>query len=72
MTMMMRSVFATGLLIGLAACSVPASPGPGEAELNASTPGWTGRTFVVGSSSTVAGDADATFLQQKWGIGRDR
>jgi hypothetical protein len=39
---------------------------------DASTPGWTGRTVVVGSTSTVAGDAQATYLQQKWGVGRER
>jgi hypothetical protein len=35
-------------------------------------PGWTGRTKVVGNNSTVASDADATYLQQKWGVGRQR
>lgn len=30
-------------------------------------PGYTGRTNVIGSTSTIAGDADATYLQQKWG-----
>jgi hypothetical protein len=39
---------------------------------DASTPGWTGHTVVVGSTSTVAGDAQATYLQQKWGVGRER
>ena len=31
-----------------------------------STPGWTGATFVVGSNSTVASNASATYMQQKW------
>ncbi len=58
--------------IALGACSVPASVTPDQAALNAETPGWTGRTFVVGSTSSVAGDAQATYEQQKWGIGRQR
>jgi hypothetical protein len=33
------------------------------------TPGWTGRTVVVGNTSTIAGDAAATELQQKWPTG---
>jgi uncharacterized lipoprotein YajG len=36
------------------------------------TPGWTGRTVVPGSSSTIAGNAEATEIQQKWGVGRER
>jgi hypothetical protein len=72
MTMMMRSVIpATAMLLALGACSGPAAS-PDQAALNANTPGWTGSTFVVGSTSTVAGDAQATYLQQKWGIGRAR
>lgn len=38
----------------------------------AEKPGWTGRTQIVGNTSTVASNADATYLQQKWGIGRQR
>ena len=34
------------------------------------TPGWTGKTFVLGNTSTVAGDAAATELQQKWPLER--
>lgn len=34
------------------------------------TPGWTGRTVVVGTNSTIGGDAQATEWAQKWGIGR--
>jgi hypothetical protein len=60
------------LLIVLAACSVPPAPTAAQAAANAKTPGWTGTTFVVGSTSTVEGDADATYLQQKWGVGRQR
>jgi hypothetical protein len=66
-----RSILSTAaLLIALAACSVPAASD--QAAQNASTPGWTGRTFVVGSNSTIAGDAVATYNQQKWPIGRQR
>jgi hypothetical protein len=45
---------------------------PGSAGLGSDTPGWTGRTVVVGTSSTVGGDAEATYWAQKWGIGRSR
>jgi hypothetical protein len=41
------------------------SPPPNGA--NANTPGWTGSTVVVGNTSTIAGDAQATYLAQKWG-----
>ena len=60
------------LLIVLGACSVPPAPNAAQAAANAKAPGWTGTTYVVGSTSTVAGDADATYLQQKWGVGRQR
>ena len=52
---------AASLLVALGGCSVPGS--------NTNTAGWTGRTIVVGSHSTVAGDAAATELQQRWGRG---
>jgi hypothetical protein len=35
---------------------------------NADTPGYTGSAIVIGSSSTLAGDAEATYQQQKWGV----
>jgi hypothetical protein len=35
---------------------------------NANTPGWTGTTVVLGNNSTIAGDAQATYLEQKWGF----
>ena len=64
-------VFAAALAVALpllAACT-PWEPdvalGP-----RADQPGWTGRTQIVGNTSTVASNADATYLQQKWGIGR--
>ena len=56
-----------GLQVG---CGVAGTDSRSAAD--ASTPGWTGRTVVVGSTSTVAGDAQATYLQQKWGSGRER
>ena len=54
----------------LAACAtlppgMTASAGPDQDQ-----PGWTGRTQVVGNNSTVASNAEATYIQQKWGVGR--
>ena len=61
-----------GLLITLGACGVPANVNPADAAANANTPGWTGRTIVPGSASTIAGNAQATYDQQKWQSGRQR
>jgi hypothetical protein len=36
------------------------------------TPGWTGRSFVVGSNSSINDDLQATYWAQKWGIGQRR
>ena len=47
-----------------AACAPPVPP----AGANANTPGWTGTTVVLGNNSTIAGDAQATYLEQKWGF----
>ncbi len=59
---MTKPAIAIALCTLLAACTeVP----PQNA--NANTPGFTGNTIVPGSTSTVAGGADATYLQQKWG-----
>ena len=72
MTKMMRSILPAWLLVfALGGCGVP-NIDANQAEQNAKLPGWTGRTFVVGSSSTIAGDADATYQQQKWQYGRGR
>jgi outer membrane biogenesis lipoprotein LolB len=54
----------------MAACSpwspdVAATPGGNQ-------PGWTGRTQIVGNNSSIASNADATYIQQKWGVGRER
>jgi len=55
-------------LLLMAGCTAPYTvaantQGAGQA-------GWTGRTQIVGNHSTVASDAEATYLQQKWGVGR--
>ena len=65
-TVRLRAVLGTSMLL-LAGCTpwqpdVALSPG-------AEKPGWTGRAQVVGNTSTVASNADATYLQQKWGVG---
>lgn len=44
----------------------------GTAAAGPNTPGWTGRTVVVGSNSTISDDQQATYWAQKWGIGRQR
>ncbi len=66
-----RSILSTTALIAIGACSVPSNPAD-QAKYNDHTPGWTGTTLVTGSNSTIAGDAEATYLQQKWGVGRQR
>jgi hypothetical protein len=55
-------------VLGLAGC---APPGDASAA-GPNTPGWTGRTVVVGNTSTVAGNAEATYQQQKWQLNRGR
>jgi hypothetical protein len=70
--MNMRLILLAGLLLGVSAgCSVPQT-GIAGADGNASTPGWTGSTVVIGSNSSVAGDAAATYQQQKWQLGPSR
>lgn len=44
----------------------------GSASSNGVNPGWTGRTTVPGNNSTIAGDAAATYDQQKWQLGPRR
>jgi hypothetical protein len=63
---------AAPLAFALAGCSVPGTMDANQAAHNATLPGWTGTTFVVGSNSTIAGDAEATYQQQKWQLGRER
>ncbi len=73
MTLTIRSMSLTlSLLIALGACSAPVSYTPEQSAQNAKTPGWTGRTFVIGSNSTIVGDAVATEMQQKWQLDRGR
>ena len=55
-------VFVAGVLSG---CAPAPDAGAGPA-----TPGWTGRTVVLGSTSV--GNPEATFDQQKWQMGRQR
>ncbi len=60
--------FLTLLLAGCGSARInTGGPAP-----DASTPGWTGRTVVTGSSSTIAGNAAATEQQQKWQLGPSR
>jgi hypothetical protein len=70
MTKIMRAAISTvSLLVVLGGCTAPSSNGGVNVTAQSTdTAGWTGRTFVVGSHSTVAGDAEATYLQQKWGV----
>jgi hypothetical protein len=56
------------LLVVVAGCASPSS----QVSQSPNTPGATGRTVVPGSNSTVAGDADATYRQQKWPYGNTR
>ena len=71
--MKMRAI----LLVALLITGVPTGCGVSQTKIsgtapNASTPGWTGRTVVIGSNSTVAGNAEATEQQQKWQLGPTR
>jgi hypothetical protein len=65
MTVSMRLFPLPGALLAiLAGCGVT---GNGVQTVHDPTmPGWTGRTVVIGSHSTIAGDAVATEQQQKW------
>jgi hypothetical protein len=61
---------AASLLGGLSVggCAVQGS----QSAASPDTPGWTGSTVVSGNNSTIAGNASATELQQKWPLGRNR
>ena len=68
MTNITRSaVSAAALLVALTGCSVPPSVDASQAAQNANTPGWTGRTFVTGSTSTVAGNAPGNLRAAEMG-----
>jgi hypothetical protein len=57
----------TGPTLAVAVCALLAActqAPPSDA--NANTPGFTGTTIVRGNSSTLRGNADATYQQQKW------
>jgi hypothetical protein len=71
MTTTIRSAMLLGAtLVTFAGCAAPADM---KAAQDPNTPGATGRTVVIGSNSTIAGDALATYYQQKWGsYGRNR
>jgi hypothetical protein len=58
---MTRPAIALALCALLAACT-QAPP----QNANANTPGYTGNTVVPGNNSTLAGNAQATYDQQKW------
>jgi hypothetical protein len=71
MTALMRAcLLLAGLLAIPVGCGGPAGSGVAANDPNA--PGWTGRTTVLGSHSTIAGDAAATELQQKWQLNPNR
>jgi hypothetical protein len=61
------SIFVVPAVALLAGC---AQTQPDTANAGPNTPGWTGRTVVVGSNSTINDDLQATYWSQKWGIGR--
>jgi hypothetical protein len=68
MTTTIRPILLLGsTLLMLAGC---VQPNGGQAMMDPNTPGWTGRTVVPGSTSTIAGDAVATEMQQKWQLQR--
>ena len=68
--MISSSLLLGGLLVLPAGCGMTQSPGS-PAQSNG-VPGDTGRTKVIGSNSTVAGDAQATYQQQKWPLSPTR
>lgn len=67
------SVWSMMLLAITAGCTaIDTNAGGGQAARDATTPGWTGRTQIIGSNSTLAGNAVATEQQQKWPLGQLR
>jgi hypothetical protein len=51
------------IAVTMTACSQNTPPTPGG-------PGWTGQTVVIGNNSTIAGNAEATYQQQRWPLQR--
>ena len=70
MTINWHIVRASGPLALVLLASACAQTSGSASDLN--MPGATGRTIVPGSTSTVAGDAEATSQQQKWPLERGR
>jgi hypothetical protein len=71
MTVSMRGFLLPGSLLAmLAGCGVTGNGAQTVRDPN--TPGWTGRTVIVGSHSTIAADAVATEQQQKWPLNPSR
>jgi hypothetical protein len=67
MTRLIRLAIAAAAVLAIAGgCSVP-EDNTSQLAPDAGTPGWTGRRLVVGSHSSVAGDATAR--QQNWSAG---
>jgi hypothetical protein len=67
-----RLFLLAAVLLGIPAGCGVVQTGAGGSGSTTATPGWTGRTVVVGSNSTVGGDAAATEMQQKWQLGPSR
>ena len=63
----MMRILSLMLTLGMAACTYPTAGAD-----NPNTPGATGRVIIPGSTSTIAGDAQANYIQQKWGVGGQR
>nr|WP_294508324.1 hypothetical protein [uncultured Rhodopila sp.] len=72
MTAITRSTLLAGVLLGLPVGCGGSQTSAGGPVPTAATPGWTGRTVVTGSTSTVGGNATATEQQQKWQLGPSR
>lgn len=56
------------LILAFCALTAACAPSTPPVAANANTPGWTGTTVVKGSTSTLAGNAAATYYMQKWPI----
>jgi hypothetical protein len=63
------SIALVSAAVALAGC---AQTPPDQASAGPHTPGWTGRTVVVGSNSSINDDLQATYWSQKWGVGQRR
>ena len=70
MTIDLRTLLAVGCLTTILLVTGCAQDNASASDPN--VPGATGRTVVPGSTSTRAGDAEATSQQQKWPLSRDR